>query len=456
VLRGHDREVLSLALSVDGSLLASADGTGSIRVWDVNKGESIGSLTGHSAGVSSLSFSPDGSLLASGSSDLRVWDVQRLEQESNLPTLSVPILGVAFSPVGQLVAAAGYDRQLHLLSTSSGALSSLPAEDTPLRSLAFSPDGRVLAAGDWNGNVWFWDATTQSQLSRIASAHAAAIPVLRFAPDGRLLATAGEDGTVRLWAVPEAAEDSPLEGSDAISRKPVTLFDEYHDEQDVLTMEMARERSLSNPEWFYLGDFRDAISDRYELREHASGPLTVEALEQVDILMFASPRRPLLDGEVSAVVDFVSRGGGLVVWSDAIVPTYIPNLFLRDFGIRFLTGALRSDEYVLHDRWSFWATERAEHPLTQGVDRFLLNAGLALEVEKPAMPLFTTGPLAYRDFDSDQLHDPEETGLFVVAAAVEYQGGRVVVFGDNSFTNLFLENADLLLDALEWVAGDGE
>jgi len=66
-LVGHKNIVTSVAFSPDGKLVASADASGTIIVWDVEARTMIGSpLSGHEEPVHILAFSPDGRMLASG------------------------------------------------------------------------------------------------------------------------------------------------------------------------------------------------------------------------------------------------------------------------------------------------------------------------------------------------------------------------------------------------------
>ena len=74
--RGHTSDVLDLALSSDGSRLATASWDQSIKLWDTNSGQELLTLRGHSGPVFRVKFSPDGNQLASCSGDgtVRFWD----------------------------------------------------------------------------------------------------------------------------------------------------------------------------------------------------------------------------------------------------------------------------------------------------------------------------------------------------------------------------------------------
>jgi WD40 repeat protein len=76
-----DCEVTGIAISTDGSFIATRSSDNTICIWRVDTGRLIfGPLYGHTAFISDIAFSPDGKRVVTGSCDhtIRVWDTSRL------------------------------------------------------------------------------------------------------------------------------------------------------------------------------------------------------------------------------------------------------------------------------------------------------------------------------------------------------------------------------------------
>src|SRR5262249_49980276 len=77
LLRGHTREIIALAYSLDGAVLASADESGAIKMWDAESGRELLAFSAHDGPVRALAFRPGRSwVLASGGDDksVRLWE----------------------------------------------------------------------------------------------------------------------------------------------------------------------------------------------------------------------------------------------------------------------------------------------------------------------------------------------------------------------------------------------
>ena len=71
----HAAPVVCVAFSSDGSLVASGDEGGEVRVWAAADGKALGAFKGHAGRVAALAFAPDGKTVLSGSTDrtVRTW-----------------------------------------------------------------------------------------------------------------------------------------------------------------------------------------------------------------------------------------------------------------------------------------------------------------------------------------------------------------------------------------------
>ncbi len=162
--RATDETVKALALSPDGTMLASGAGfvDSEIRLWDVASGREIHRLEGHRAWVGGLVFWPDGKKLASASGDqtIRQWD---LTDPGNVPAPRV-----------------------------------LRGHNLEVWRLALLPDAKTLVSGCKDGWVYFWD-TTAAQPGLALTTLPEPVDTCRFAPDSLSVLALDPQGGVVRW-----------------------------------------------------------------------------------------------------------------------------------------------------------------------------------------------------------------------------------------------------------------
>jgi cytochrome c len=196
IFEGHRAPIVGLAVSPDGSTLASASWDSSIRLWPLHSGAKR-VLEGHSQNVNGVAFSPNGKSLVSVGYDLtlRIWPLA--DGRPDVITLTSPLNAVAIAPDGE-IAAGGADGKVRFLTVGAKEAGEVQASPTPIVALAMSPDGTLIAAAGIGGAVAVIDRKARSVLRTLVG------PGLQvwsaaFLPDSATVLTGGADGAIRRW-----------------------------------------------------------------------------------------------------------------------------------------------------------------------------------------------------------------------------------------------------------------
>jgi WD40 repeat protein/serine/threonine protein kinase len=190
----HDSDVRAVRFSPDGTLLASVEETGFVKLWDWRAGKLLSVLPGPSVPSSNqdfffssaLAFSPDSRKLAVGAAEsIILWDVP-----------------------------------------SRRILATLRGHERPVNYLSFLPDEHTLGSASADGTIRFWETVseTPSELARLTTGTET---VLAFvcSHDGRALIASVKSSTLKRWDITDlqAPVELPLPKAHSGWALPLTI-----------------------------------------------------------------------------------------------------------------------------------------------------------------------------------------------------------------------------------------
>jgi WD40 repeat protein len=247
-LDGHTAEVLAMAWSPKGQVLATGSGDQSVRLWETSTGRCLANVTKHKGLVISLAWTPDGQTLASGDTEgtVNLWghDLQHL---ATLRRANGWILGLSWSFDGAFLAAASdRDRTLriwtihgtlaavtrHATETSARQVPDMynirnesvtiltanrrewnrlfsNAKSTIVRTyradkletmgirVSWAPTSHALACTSSEDSIYLLNVHGQS--APVLVGHNGRISAVCWSNDGQWCASGGADQTVRIW-----------------------------------------------------------------------------------------------------------------------------------------------------------------------------------------------------------------------------------------------------------------
>jgi len=202
----HDRPC-TLAWHVASKRLAEGTSDGLIRIWDVNREQTVRALRAPAPalpwwGTRWLAWSPNGARLAAGCNDgtVHLWETDSGREHDVLRAHSSPVLAVAFSSDGARLANWGQDGGIKVWDAGTGRLAADVAHPANVTAGVWSPDDKLLASGHADGTVTISGTHAGDKLVTLRG-HVDLIYGLAWSPDSDRLASASGDFTARIWEV---------------------------------------------------------------------------------------------------------------------------------------------------------------------------------------------------------------------------------------------------------------
>lgn len=191
----------AIAFSGDSRTFAVSDDRGSVHVLSTGARTVLHAWPGHRGWILALALSDDGSALASSAEDgTRVRSVETgldLRERS-----AAPMTALAFLPGSRTLAGARAGGDL-VLAGAGGAADTIASGLARVADLACSPDGRLLATLHADGELVLWDL--EARRSRWKKPAHGPRPRAVAIDGGRSVVTAGSDRRVRVWSIADGA-----------------------------------------------------------------------------------------------------------------------------------------------------------------------------------------------------------------------------------------------------------
>lgn len=214
VLKGHQGTIRYVSVSADGRLGISRSADGTVRVWDLERGQCLSTFEIRPGSVNAMSVTGDGRRAVFGllDSSMQVWDLEKVVCISNLKNSIRPIRILAVSADGRRVLSNTDDASVQIWNLETmTSLTSASEYATHMTCIAVNADGRRGVSGSYDMMLQVWDLDTGVRLNKL-SGHSDWVNSVAITADGRYAVSASWDKTVRYWDLDSGKCLAILEG----------------------------------------------------------------------------------------------------------------------------------------------------------------------------------------------------------------------------------------------------
>lgn len=186
---------------LEGRKVAAGYYGGDIKIWDIDTGNCLKTLSGQSSTIGSIKYSEDGRRIISGNSEgtIEYWDARNGHLLKTIIGRSVQILSAVFSNDGRRLLIASADALVKEWNLDQGKFSKFFFGHLgSVHSAVYSMDGKRVLSTSSDNTIKEWDLETGKCLKTFKG-HSNSVNSAIYSADGTRVLSASSDKTIREW-----------------------------------------------------------------------------------------------------------------------------------------------------------------------------------------------------------------------------------------------------------------
>ncbi|KIK43722.1 hypothetical protein CY34DRAFT_803563 [Suillus luteus UH-Slu-Lm8-n1] len=198
-LTGHTTEVRCLCWSSDGGQVVSGCKNGTFRAWDVEDEKTIlGPIKAVEPHMQwAVCYSPDAKMIATGGNGLKIWDVNKGQ---SLKSFEGVFMCLAWTSDGKTLFAGGSSIS-HITKIDTATWTALDLCENIANTISLSPNERILASTSYDDKTaQLWNLDTNQPIGTPLH-HQGLVSSATFSVDGKFLVTCCRDDHIYTWDV---------------------------------------------------------------------------------------------------------------------------------------------------------------------------------------------------------------------------------------------------------------
>ena len=219
-LSGHTGIILSLAFSLDGTLLVSGSEDKTVKLWDVQTGTAVKTFSDHTSSILAVSISSDHATIASGAEDgtICLWDVRTGRCHPMPLCHDGRVTAVSFSPIdSRRLISSSWDRTVRWWNVDGRQVGATCHEAGRVAYVSYASDGThfVLCGGTV---ATVRDSESGAVMVKLYAPKRQPLLQCCFSPDDKFVACVATD-TIYVWDI--TSSEARLVGNFVGHSKPI-------------------------------------------------------------------------------------------------------------------------------------------------------------------------------------------------------------------------------------------